>query len=280
MTRLAGGMQREQNLRIVEEVRRRRGRRVGLAVFAIAMAAAGPTWADQVHLSNGQVLDGIVLRQSDAQVVLQVAWESHIILDRETVVKIDTVDEAARTALLNRWHEDYQAFRKRDERQQAFEESQRAKGLVFYRGEWLTKEEVQAIKTDLRHAEAERAKREAAEESLKREEEVRKKLEGELAALTQRLQGMQVEQARLQQEITSLRQLLSRRHRRWPLPRRWPRFVRDPGGRILRVAVDASGTAVELTDGTRCELVFDGATYSYIDRNGVVHSVEPSDAED
>jgi len=253
---------------------------VGLAVFAIAMAAAGPTWADQVHLSNGQVLDGIVLRQSDAQVVLQVAWESHIILDRETVVKIDTVDEAARTALLNRWHEDYQAFRKRDERQQAFEESQRAKGLVFYRGEWLTKEEVQAIKTDLRHAEAERAKREAAEESLKREEEVRKKLEGELAALTQRLQGMQVEQARLQQEITSLRQLLSRRHRRWPLPRRWPRFVRDPGGRILRVAVDASGTAVELTDGTRCELVFDGATYSYIDRNGVVHSVEPSDAED
>lgn len=149
-----------------------------LWVLLAVLSLAGTAAADQVYLKNGQVLDGIVVRKGDTEVVVEIAWESHIVLDQASVVKIEMAQDAERKALLDRWHEEHEAFKSRDERQRAFEESQRAKGLIFYRGDWVTREEVASIKADIRNAEAERAKREAAEASLRREEEARKRLGG------------------------------------------------------------------------------------------------------
>ena len=246
-----------------------------LGVVLTVLSMAGTAGADQVHLKNGQVLDGIIVREGDEEVVLEIAWESYVILDRASVLKIEMAENPERKAMLDHWRETYETFKTREERERVFEESQRAKGLVLYRGDWVTKEELALIKAKVESTEAERAKREAAEQSLKREEEARKKLEMELSGVTDRLRSLQEEQIRLQQEIASLRGLLARRRARWPVPRRLPRAVRDPQGNVLRVVTDASGTLVELADGNRCELAFDGASYNYVDASGAVHVVQP-----
>src|SRR3989338_5781939 len=111
-----------------------------VAVALLVIGLAGTAAADQVHLKNGQVLDGIIVREGDEEVVLEIAWESYVILDRESVVKIEAGETAERKAMLERWRETYETFKTREERERLFEESQRAKGLIFYRGDWITKE--------------------------------------------------------------------------------------------------------------------------------------------
>ena len=244
------------------------------ATLLVQLSWCSQVCGDQVHLTNGQTIEGIVVREDEAQIVLQVAWGGQVVLDRASLKAIERSDEKDRQALLARWREEDQAFKEREERERAFEESQRAKGLVFYRGQWVTKEEVEGIKAGVRAADEERHKREEAERQLKQGQEAREKLETELRALTERLRDMQQEQLRLQQEITSLRQVIIQRDQ-WR--RRFshiPLVVRDQFGNLLQVIVVDHGPVIELPDGSRCDLDVDGNRFTYIDHAGIHHQVE------
>lgn len=244
-------------------------------ILMLLLSLAGPVLADEIRLTNGQVLEGIVIREDEAQLVVQIAAEGHIVLDRSSIAALDTSSDADRQALLERWREEQDAFKAQEARERAFEDSQRAKGLSLYRGDWVTKDELDSIKAGAKSLDEERHKREAAEQDAQRETEARKKLEGELTSLTDRLARMQEEQARLQQEINSLRYVLARRRsRQWVI--QFPPFVREPNGRQFPVRILDDRMVIELTDGTHCDLEASAGAYRYRDSAGLWHEVQPS----
>lgn len=228
-------------------------RRSCVLAGAVILLLAGDevVWADRVHLTNGQLLEGVVLREGDSQVVVQVAWEGHIVLDRSSVARVEASSDADRKVLLARWREEHEAFKERDEREREFEQRQIALGLVLYRGQWVTKEELDGIRNEAKAAADERREREAAEKELKREADARKKAEQELGTLTERLKGLQEEQLRLQQEISSLRYLLAQTTR---FIQASPRFVKDANGNLLRIQTHDGHRFVETSDGSHGDL--------------------------
>ena len=245
-----------------------------LAALAAALSALalGPlTWADVAHLANGREVEGIVIRETDDEIVVRVTWQGHVVLDRASVIKVDRSSEADRQALLSQWQQEDRDFKEQQRQQHEFEESQQAKGLVLYRGRWVTQEELASIKAGVKAAEAERKKREEVEQALQREVESRKSLEGELHTLTDRLRTMQEEQLRLQQEIRSLRFVLGQG---FLARRQHPDFVRDEHGNLLRVQTQDGHTFVQLPDGTRSEVQSQDGRLRYTDRSGTQHEVQ------
>jgi hypothetical protein len=238
----------------------------------LALSGGQPASADQVHLANGQALEGLVLRQTDSQVVVQVAWEGHIVLDRASVASIEPSTDAERKALMTRWQLENEAYQKRDQRQREFEDQQIAAGLVQYRGQWVTREELEGIRNQAKAAADERRERELAEKELKREAEARKRAEQELTSASERLRALQEEQVRLQQEISSLRLLLART----AFVQTGPRFVRDANGNLLRIKTHDNHRFVETPDGAHNDLTVENGVWSYTDGAGVRHEVKPT----
>ncbi len=129
-------------------------------VMAMCWLAFGTaTWADTVRLARGGAAEGIVIRETDDEVVVQVAWQGHLVLNRASVIGIERSSEADRQALLSQWRQEDLAFKEQQRQQREFEEHQQAKGLVLYRGRWVTQEELVSIKGNIQEAEAEHKKR-------------------------------------------------------------------------------------------------------------------------
>lgn len=245
-----------------------------LVMIAGVFFEMSPVQADVVYLDNGREVEGVVLRQTDDEVVVRVTWQGHVVLDRASVLRIDRSSEADRQALLSQWQQEDEAFKKQQHQQRDFEQQQQAKGLVLYHGQWVTKEELADIKSDVQTAHVERKKREEAEQALQREVESRKGLEAELQTLTGRLRTMQDEQLWLQQEIRSLRFVLGRT----VVVQQHPHsdFVRDEHGNLLKVQAQNGRSFVELPDGTRRDLQSQDNRLSYTDRSGTRHDVQPA----
>ena len=241
--------------------------------FLLAMPRAA--WADRIHLTNGQMLEGIVIRETNAQVVLQIAWEGYIVLDRASVAGILPATERERKRLLTEWKEEHDAFLEREERRRQFEAEQRAKGLILYDGQWVPWQEVaaskaQAIADDTRRKLEDALKQE--QQARKRAEEERKVREEELTALTERLRAMQEEQLRLQQEISSLRCILARPQ--LIVQHLSPRFMRDEHGNLLQVGEHAGHLFVTTSDGAHADLQIHGDRFGFTDPHGIRHDLE------
>lgn len=245
-------------------------------ILILALSGEVLVAADRVHLANGQTLEGLVIRTIGSEVVVQVAWEGHIILDPAFVKSIESSTEAERQQLLKEWRDTFQAFQEREERRRAFEAEQTVKGLVQHRGEWVTPEELSAIRAGAKAAEEERRERAQVEQQLKRETEVRQRLEGELRDVTQRLRSVQEEQLRLQQEVSSLRYLLGVDFLRHAHPRHEiPTLLRDAQGHLLRVQPHEGHLSVVTPDGTHGDLQIHDDRFSFTDPSGRHHDLEP-----
>ena len=83
----------------------------GLLLLAMPRTA----WADRIHLTNGQMLEGIVIRQTEAQVVLQIASEGYIVLDHASIAEILPATEHERKRLVSQWKQEQKAFLEREE---------------------------------------------------------------------------------------------------------------------------------------------------------------------
>ncbi len=190
-----------------------------LLAISFALSASPTVWADRIVLTNGQSLEGLITRQTHTDLVLQVALEGHMVLDRASIAKIEPASETQREALLAAWRQERKELKEREAREREFETQQRARGLVLHRGQWITSEELQAIRVGALAAEEERQQRAIVEARLKEEEETRKKeadarqqLEEELARITQQLYELQAQHVRLHRELSWFRHFFANRH--------------------------------------------------------------------
>lgn len=122
-----------------------------LPALVFVMAAA-PARSDTVRLINGDTLTGIVVKQYDAGLDLQVDDQGFVSLSSSSVAAVKRQSDEENQALARRWRSlrEEATKKKRSEERLALE--QRMKGLVLYKGQWVAPEE----------AEKRRAEKEAA----------------------------------------------------------------------------------------------------------------------
>jgi hypothetical protein len=111
-------------------------RRLLLALLLACGAARAR--ADVVTLRNGVKLEGILAQGEDDATTLRVSADGYVVLDTATVVDVQRQTAKENARLQAGWAaQDRQAAEKeRDDKK--FAETQRAKGLIPYQGEWIT----------------------------------------------------------------------------------------------------------------------------------------------
>ncbi len=161
------------------------------SVLAIALCAWAalqtPAWADTVRFASGRTLECIVVRETESSVEVQFAYGGYMTIDRREVAGIDRADPEANHRLMDAWQQKRRADERKQQEQAEFEDKQRAKGLVKYKGEWLTKEEIELIRS-------------------KQAERERQQMQEEIASLRQRIMLLEYDNQRLRQELDDRRQ--------------------------------------------------------------------------
>ncbi len=103
--------------------------------------------ADIVCLNNGNIIEGIVVEETDAVLQLEVFLNARISFARQDIAYVKTWDQDKNQALREKWIKDREAREKAELTRQVFEAEQKAKGLVKYRGEWVSEGEKDKLKT-------------------------------------------------------------------------------------------------------------------------------------
>jgi hypothetical protein len=113
--------------------------------------------ADVVCLKNGNIIEGIILKDTDKILELEVFLNAKITFTSQDIAYVKRWDDVKNKALKDKWLREKKEREEAERARQEFEAQQRAKGLVKYRGEWITQSEAEKIKT-----------REYVEEALKK----------------------------------------------------------------------------------------------------------------
>jgi hypothetical protein len=225
-------------------------------------------WADALHLANHETLEGIIVWETDARIKVQIAWTGYVTLERVVAVEIvrGSADEHER--LLVRWHEEFLSSQARERERRAFDTAQREQGLVKYRGQWVTPEELAFIREEVA--------REAARWQRQRRE--RKQLEEELNRLAQRLQALEEENQRLRNEASRQRVVIAPSgfflHDHLVFKHHDSNLVRDEHGNLLQVSAHEGHRFVTMPTGEHVDLQGHGGHLAFTDDEGIHHDLD------
>lgn len=126
----------------------------GATAFALWLALATAAGADELVLSGGGRVEGIVTAETPASLEVQTAEGVFITLERSGVAQLRLSDETGRQEIRVRWHAEREALEEEARRAEDLERSQREKGLIWQNGRWMTPEELDAWELEERQIEA------------------------------------------------------------------------------------------------------------------------------
>lgn len=103
--------------------------------------------ADIICLRNGNIIEGIIVQDTDEILELEVFLGAKITFAKQDIAYLKKWDEEKNEALREEWRKDREEREKAELTRQEFESGQREKGLVKYKGKWITKPEKDKLKT-------------------------------------------------------------------------------------------------------------------------------------
>ena len=231
-----------------------------VAAVLLGLGAQPRVWADVLTLANKQTIEGLVVQEDGAHIKVQIAWQSYVTVDRQTVVSMSRGDAREHEQLLARWHEEFQADQQRERAQRDLDAAQRARGLVKYRGEWIKPEELLEIQ---------------ARKQVQQARQERQKFEEQLNQLAQQVRALSEENQRLRQELFFARQqvvVLPQpvlvRHQ--PAD---PTLFTDEQGNRIRVQEHDSHKFFTTTDGKHVDLQTHDGHLAFTDEQGLHHDL-------
>lgn len=104
----------------------------------LLVAPFGEANADLVVLQNGVRMTGVLETNADGESVLRVSQDGLVVLDSSTIVSVQRQTKAENSKLVAGWAASEAEAEAAAREEKKFAERQRAKGLVLYRGEWMT----------------------------------------------------------------------------------------------------------------------------------------------
>ena len=236
---------------------------VVLAFCALLCLGARQAWGDVLYLSDGRKVEGIIADETDVQVRVQVLWQGYVTIPRGTVLSIERGAKGDHQRLLEKWKKDFLVDQKQEGERKAFEETQRAKGLVPYQGKWMTAEEASLL---------EEKKKE--KERQKKAEEERQQLEEGLRRINERLQALEEENERLRRQLAAQTEIIFRRSNFINVHRRDSTLFKDEQGNLIRVQEHENHKFFTTSDGEHVNLEADGDHLSFTDEKGVHHDLK------
>ena len=114
-----------------------------LGIISWSLAAQ----ADVVCLKNGNILEGVVVRETDKIVELEVFLGAKITFTEQDIAYVKKWDAEKNEALRKKWLGDREERERAELDRQQFEMGQKEKGLVKYRGQWIPQAEEDQLKT-------------------------------------------------------------------------------------------------------------------------------------
>ncbi len=230
---------------------------------AIWLAVQGTARADLIALSTGRTLEGLVTQETDSRITVQVMWQGYVSLSRAEVVQIERSSEEERQRVIAQWRDQFLTARQREQEERAFSAAQQAKGLVRYRGTWVTEEELTAIKGDRARKERER-----------KEEVARQQREEDTRRLAERVQALEEERLRLERALTYRSWCLANpvliiRHRQADL-------FEDEQGNLARVGTHEGHRFLTTSDGRHVDLEEHGDHLAFLGTDGTHHDLHPA----
>ena len=230
-----------------------------VAAVLLGLGAQSRVRADVLTLANKQTIEGLVVQEDESHIKVQIAWQSYLTINRQAVVSMHRGDARERQQLLARWQEEFQADQQHERAQRDVDVSQRARGLVKYRGEWIKPEELIEIQ-------ARKQEQQARQE--------RQQFEEQLTQLAQQVRALSEENHRLRQELFFARQqvvvlpqpvLVRRQHD--------PTLFTDEQGNRIRVQEHDSHKFFTTTDGKHVDLQTHEGHLAFTDEQGIHHDL-------
>jgi hypothetical protein len=158
-------------------------------IFAISIALLGlqaSASADVVTFENGRTMDCVILNDNKETLRVQFGWGGFMTIEKKQVTKVEKQDAATNRKLLDSWKKQNEAKDRQLKEDAIFEQQQREKGFIKYNGRWMTKDEIDLLRSD---------------EKERDEERQRQTLQEEVTLLKQRIQLLEYENSRLQQQL-------------------------------------------------------------------------------
>lgn len=103
--------------------------------------------ADIVCLKNANTLHGVIVRETDEILELEVFLGAKITFSRQDVAYIEKWDKEQNMALIEKWLQDKEERKEAELAREEFEAQQKKKGLVKYKGKWIPEPEKDKLKT-------------------------------------------------------------------------------------------------------------------------------------
>jgi chromosome segregation ATPase len=166
-------------------------------VLLIGLLVLKPAQADTIHLKKGGRIQGVIISESEGSVEIRSNLGT-IILSRGSIAKMDRASEEENRALESEWKKEREEKEEKAREAKRFEKEQRAKGMVKYRGTWVSAEKMREIEEGL----------DKSKEAWLGEVEKQRK---ELEELEKRLRELEARLERKESELSFREQQLSLR---------------------------------------------------------------------
>ncbi len=106
-----------------------------------------PVFADLIFFKNGNRVEGIITKENESSVEFEINLDAKITLSKRDIEKVERQSEEENRQIRERWVRERQRREGAEIVKRSFEEEQLAKGLVKYRDEWVTPEEMERLQT-------------------------------------------------------------------------------------------------------------------------------------
>lgn len=116
-------------------------------VFLVMFCLAPQVNADIICLTNGNIIKGMVVRETEKVVEVEVFLGAKITFTKSEIAYVKVWSEDENDALRMRWLGDKEEKRKAELKRQKFEFEQMEKGLVKYKGKWIEESKKDKLKT-------------------------------------------------------------------------------------------------------------------------------------
>ncbi|MCG2695533.1 hypothetical protein L6248_01205 [Candidatus Parcubacteria bacterium] len=116
-------------------------RRVTLITFCILLLFVKDLLADSIYLKNGNKVTGIVVRETEDSVEIKINIGAVVTFSRQDIDRIEKDTEDRRVKIEESWETAKAEREAKEIREDTYSDERSKRGLVEYRGDWVTPDE-------------------------------------------------------------------------------------------------------------------------------------------
>ncbi|MBU0758892.1 MAG: hypothetical protein KKA34_00830 [Candidatus Omnitrophica bacterium] len=120
-------------------------KRIGLIIVFVLIFGAGDIFADAVYLKNGNKVTGIIVGETDESVDIKINIGAVVTFSRQDIERVEKDADVERARMEESWETLKEQRKTRESREDDYNQEQREKGFVEYKGKWVSLEEKERL---------------------------------------------------------------------------------------------------------------------------------------